>query len=153
MRVPLSTITCLLALSAVLLLAGSSFPQGRVCLFRETLVKPDGFDSRTKDDPDSYRVIVSKAFYDFYHNHDAARAYDAVDRILKLNPRYADALIAKGNFLADQGKKKQAIEAFSGAVPGLSAATRVWRDFFDDPMEVAADGYQYIKACWESGHA
>jgi D-psicose/D-tagatose/L-ribulose 3-epimerase len=45
------------------------------------------------------------------------------------------------------------IEAFSGAVPGLSAATRVWRDFFDDPMEVAADGYQYIKACWESGHA
>lgn len=42
------------------------------------------------------------------------------------------------------------IEAFSGSVAGLSAATRVWRDFFSDPFEVATDGYEYIKACWES---
>ena len=45
------------------------------------------------------------------------------------------------------------IEAFSGSVPGLSAATRVWRDFFDDPMEVAIDGYRYIRTCWEDEHA
>jgi D-psicose/D-tagatose/L-ribulose 3-epimerase len=45
------------------------------------------------------------------------------------------------------------IEAFGGSVPGLSAATRVWRDFFEDPFDVAADGYRYIKTCWENGHA
>lgn len=45
------------------------------------------------------------------------------------------------------------IEAFGGAVEGLSAATRVWRDFFADPFDVATDGYHYIRTCWESADA
>lgn len=39
------------------------------------------------------------------------------------------------------------IEAFGQAVPELAAATRVWRDFFADPMEVVSDGYAYIRRC------
>jgi D-psicose/D-tagatose/L-ribulose 3-epimerase len=39
------------------------------------------------------------------------------------------------------------IEAFGQAVPELAAATRVWRDFFADPMDVVSDGYAYIRRC------
>lgn len=42
------------------------------------------------------------------------------------------------------------IEAFGQAVPELAAATRVWRDFFADPMEVVSDGYAYIRRCLAS---
>lgn len=39
------------------------------------------------------------------------------------------------------------IEAFGKAVPELAAATRVWRDFFADPLDVVRDGYGYIRQC------
>ena len=39
------------------------------------------------------------------------------------------------------------IEAFGRAVPELAAATRVWRDFFADPMEVVTGGHAYIQQC------
>ena len=39
------------------------------------------------------------------------------------------------------------IEAFGQAVPELAAATRVWRPFFADPMEVVSDGYAHIRRC------
>ncbi len=41
------------------------------------------------------------------------------------------------------------IEAFSGALPELSAATRVWRPFFASEEEVYTEGYRYIRDCWE----
>lgn len=39
------------------------------------------------------------------------------------------------------------IEAFGQAVPELAAATRVWRDFFADPMDVVTGGHAYIRQC------
>jgi D-psicose/D-tagatose/L-ribulose 3-epimerase len=42
------------------------------------------------------------------------------------------------------------IEAFGKAVPELAAATKVWRDFFADPMEVVTDGHAYIRQCLSS---
>ena len=40
------------------------------------------------------------------------------------------------------------IEAFGSAVPGLSAATRVWRPFFADPAEVYREGIRFIREAW-----
>jgi D-psicose/D-tagatose/L-ribulose 3-epimerase len=40
------------------------------------------------------------------------------------------------------------IEAFGKALPELAAATRVWRDFFNNPEEVYTEGYRYIQECW-----
>jgi D-psicose/D-tagatose/L-ribulose 3-epimerase len=42
------------------------------------------------------------------------------------------------------------IEAFGSAVPGLSAATRVWRPLFKDPAEVYREGIALIRAAWDS---
>ena len=39
------------------------------------------------------------------------------------------------------------IEAFGQAVPELAAATRVWRPFFADPVDVVEGGYAYIRHC------
>ncbi len=39
------------------------------------------------------------------------------------------------------------IEAFGQAVPELAAATRVWRDFFADPMDVVTAGHAHIRQC------
>ena len=41
------------------------------------------------------------------------------------------------------------IEAFGRALPDLAAATMVWRDFFPDPEEVYAFGFDHIRATWE----
>ena len=41
------------------------------------------------------------------------------------------------------------IEAFGRALPDLAAATMVWRDFFPDPKEVYAFGFDHIRATWE----
>ncbi len=40
------------------------------------------------------------------------------------------------------------IEAFGRAVPGLAAATRVWRDFFPDEEEVYTCGLQSMQRGW-----
>lgn len=37
------------------------------------------------------------------------------------------------------------IEAFGRALPALAAATRVWRDLFDDPIGLCRDGLAFIK--------
>ncbi|GIW87979.1 MAG: isomerase [Isosphaeraceae bacterium] len=37
------------------------------------------------------------------------------------------------------------IEAFGRALPALAAATRVWRDLFDDPIALCRDGLAFIK--------
>jgi D-psicose/D-tagatose/L-ribulose 3-epimerase len=37
------------------------------------------------------------------------------------------------------------IEAFGRALPDLAAATRVWRNLFDDPMELCQSGLEFIK--------
>ena len=36
------------------------------------------------------------------------------------------------------------IEAFGRSLPDLAAATRVWRDFFEDEKEVYQEGYKFI---------
>ncbi len=46
--------------------------------------------------------------------------------------------------------KALTIEAFSGALPELAAATRVWRDFFSSPEEVYTDGYRVIRETWDA---
>jgi D-psicose/D-tagatose/L-ribulose 3-epimerase len=38
------------------------------------------------------------------------------------------------------------IEAFGRALPDLAAATRVWRDLFDDPLALCRDGLAFIRA-------
>jgi D-psicose/D-tagatose/L-ribulose 3-epimerase len=40
------------------------------------------------------------------------------------------------------------IEAFGSAVPGVAAATRVWRDFFPNPEEVYKLGLKNMKQGW-----
>lgn len=42
------------------------------------------------------------------------------------------------------------IEAFGRGVPALTAATRVWRDFFADPREVYTEGHALISDCWNT---
>jgi D-psicose/D-tagatose/L-ribulose 3-epimerase len=37
------------------------------------------------------------------------------------------------------------IEAFGRALPDLAAATRVWRDLFDDPMDLCSSGLKFIR--------
>jgi D-psicose/D-tagatose/L-ribulose 3-epimerase len=37
------------------------------------------------------------------------------------------------------------IEAFGRSLPALAAATKVWRDLFDDPMNLCRDGLAFIK--------
>jgi D-psicose/D-tagatose/L-ribulose 3-epimerase len=41
------------------------------------------------------------------------------------------------------------IEAFSRALPGLAAATRVWRDFFASQEEAYTQGFTFIQQQWE----
>ena len=38
------------------------------------------------------------------------------------------------------------IEAFGRALPELAAATRVWRDLFDNPMNLCKSGLEFIRA-------
>ncbi|MGC4003786.1 MAG: sugar phosphate isomerase/epimerase [Pirellulales bacterium] len=38
------------------------------------------------------------------------------------------------------------VEAFGLALPGISAATKIWRRMFDDEMKLAADGLKFMKA-------
>ncbi|MHC4188632.1 MAG: sugar phosphate isomerase/epimerase family protein [Planctomycetota bacterium] len=42
------------------------------------------------------------------------------------------------------------IEAFGRALPGLAAATRVWRDFFPSQKEVYTEGLRLVKEQWEA---
>ncbi|MBV8378579.1 MAG: sugar phosphate isomerase/epimerase [Verrucomicrobia bacterium] len=42
------------------------------------------------------------------------------------------------------------IEAFGRALPDLVEPTRVWRDFFESPDEVVADGYKFIRETWDA---
>lgn len=41
------------------------------------------------------------------------------------------------------------IEAFGRALPGLAAATRIWRDMFEDARHVAERGIPFIRKMWE----
>jgi D-psicose/D-tagatose/L-ribulose 3-epimerase len=38
------------------------------------------------------------------------------------------------------------IEAFGRALPDLAAATRVWRDLFDDPLVLCESGLKFIRS-------
>jgi D-psicose/D-tagatose/L-ribulose 3-epimerase len=38
------------------------------------------------------------------------------------------------------------IEAFGRALPDLAAATKIWRDLFDDPADVYREGYRHIRS-------
>lgn len=38
------------------------------------------------------------------------------------------------------------IEAFGRALPDLAAATKIWRDLFDDPANVYREGYRHIRS-------
>jgi D-psicose/D-tagatose/L-ribulose 3-epimerase len=40
------------------------------------------------------------------------------------------------------------IEAFGRALPDLAAATRVWRDLFDDPHQLCESGLHFIRDSW-----
>jgi D-psicose/D-tagatose/L-ribulose 3-epimerase len=42
------------------------------------------------------------------------------------------------------------IEAFSRALPDLAAATRVWRDLFENPYLLSESGLQFIQRSWEN---
>jgi len=41
------------------------------------------------------------------------------------------------------------IEAFGRALPGLAAATKIWRDLFSHPEEVYTQGLRFIRVMWE----
>ena len=41
------------------------------------------------------------------------------------------------------------IEAFGRALPGMAAATKIWRDMFSDPLDVARKGIPFVKDAWE----
>jgi len=40
------------------------------------------------------------------------------------------------------------IEAFGRALPGLAAATKIWRDLFADPLDVARKGVPFVREKW-----
>ncbi len=40
------------------------------------------------------------------------------------------------------------IESFGRALPGLAAATRIWRDLFASPDEVVTEGTAFVRASW-----
>lgn len=40
------------------------------------------------------------------------------------------------------------IEAFGRALPGLAAATKIWRDLFDDALNVARQGVPFVRETW-----
>jgi D-psicose/D-tagatose/L-ribulose 3-epimerase len=42
------------------------------------------------------------------------------------------------------------IEAFGRALPGLAAATKIWRDLFDDALNVARLGVPFVRQVWQS---
>ena len=37
------------------------------------------------------------------------------------------------------------LEAFGRSLPGLAAATKIWRDMFSDPLDVARKGIPFMK--------
>ena len=41
------------------------------------------------------------------------------------------------------------IEAFGRALPGLAAATKIWRDMFDDALNVARIGVPFVRQTWQ----
>ncbi|MCL1921643.1 MAG: TIM barrel protein [Kiritimatiellaeota bacterium] len=41
------------------------------------------------------------------------------------------------------------IEAFGRSLPGLAAATKIWRDLFPDPLDVARKGVPFVRGAWE----
>jgi D-psicose/D-tagatose/L-ribulose 3-epimerase len=41
------------------------------------------------------------------------------------------------------------IEAFGRALPGLAAATKIWRDLFDDALDVARQGVPFVRQTWQ----
>jgi D-psicose/D-tagatose/L-ribulose 3-epimerase len=45
------------------------------------------------------------------------------------------------------------IEAFGRALPDLAAATRVWRDLFDDPLQLCKSGLCFIRKSWDAAKA
>ena len=40
------------------------------------------------------------------------------------------------------------IEAFGRALPGLAAATKIWRDLFDEALDVARSGVPFVRKTW-----
>ena len=40
------------------------------------------------------------------------------------------------------------IEAFGRALPGLAAATKIWRDLFDEALDVARGGVPFVRKTW-----
>jgi len=40
------------------------------------------------------------------------------------------------------------IEAFGRALPGLAAATKIWRDLFAEAQDVASQGIPFVRATW-----
>ena len=40
------------------------------------------------------------------------------------------------------------LEAFGRALPGLAAATKIWRDMFADPLDVAKRGIPFVREAW-----
>ncbi len=42
------------------------------------------------------------------------------------------------------------IEAFGRALPDLAAATRVWRDFAENPEAVYREGYRFLRKTWDA---
>lgn len=45
------------------------------------------------------------------------------------------------------------IEAFGRGLPDLAAATKVWRDFAENPEAVYRGGYAHIVQCWREAHS
>lgn len=41
------------------------------------------------------------------------------------------------------------LEAFGRALPGLAAATKIWRDLFDDALDVARRGIPFVRQTWQ----
>ncbi len=106
-----------------------------------------------------------KMMYDSFHAHIEERSQ--AEAIAHSAPRIVHAHVSendRGTPGAGQvdwdgyfGGLKQAgydgyytIEAFGRALPDLAAATKVWRDQFDNPMQLCRDGLAHIKKHVES---
>ena len=42
------------------------------------------------------------------------------------------------------------IEAFGRSLPAMAAATKIWRDMFSDPLDVARKGIPFVREAWRS---
>lgn len=141
--------------------------QAGVTLAMEPLNRFEAYLLNTLKDAAALTDRVGKAnvgvLYDTFHAHieekDPAGAIRAHGRVIRhvhcsANDRGIpgqDHIDWTGTFRALHAAGYDGwlvIEAFGRALPGLAAATRVWRDLFDEASQVARQGVPFVREAW-----